>query len=104
MRTEATVDRPLPAGADRLVGLVRRYTQDHPPFAGGEVLPAIPDEFVAALTRIDGHDPAAFQRLLAEFNVVDAAALTAILRVVRHYGATAALSWAETEIASTSVD
>ena len=34
MRTEATVDRPLPAGADRLVGLVRRYTQDHPPFAG----------------------------------------------------------------------
>ncbi len=104
MRTDATVDRPLPTGADRTVGLVRRYTQDNPPLAGREVLPAIPDEFVAALGRIDGHDPAAFRQLLVDFNVVDAAALTAILRVIRHYGATAALGWAETEIAGSAAD
>jgi hypothetical protein len=104
MRTDTTVDRPTSTGVDRAEGLVRRYTRTNAPLAGGEVLPAIPDEFVAALARIDGHDPAAFRQVLAEFNVVDAAALTAILRVVRHYGATAALGWAETEIARTAAD
>jgi hypothetical protein len=104
MRTDTTVTGPTTETLDAAEGLVRRYTHAHPPFADGGVLPAIPDEFVAALATIDGHDRAGFQRLLAEFNVVDATALTAILRAVRHYGATAALRWAETGTARTAAD
>jgi hypothetical protein len=69
----------------------------HPPLAAGDVLPAIPDEFVAALERADPHDPAAFRQVLADYNVCDAAALTAIVRVIRHYGATEALTWMDAQ-------
>lgn len=101
MRTDATATGPMTETLDSTRGLVRRYTQANPPFADGGVLPAIPDEFVAALASVDGHDRAAFQQVLTEYNVVDAAALTAIVRAVRHYGATSALGWAETEMTST---
>jgi hypothetical protein len=78
---------------DTYEGLVRQYAQLNPPLAAGETLSTIPDEFVAALENIDGHDPAAFRQLLAEYNIDDAAALLAVLRVVRFYGGTAALNW-----------
>jgi hypothetical protein len=82
---------------DTSEGLVRRYMQANPPLATGDVLPAIPEEFVAALERIDPHDPAAFRQLLAEHNIHDAAALSVIVRVIRYYGATEALTWFDTQ-------
>ena len=100
MTSEATATRPISAGIEPSAGLVRRYVQTHLPLADGDVLPAIPEEFVAALEKLDRHDPAAFRQLLADHHVTDAAALTTILRVIRHYGATEALTWAETEMNS----
>jgi hypothetical protein len=93
MTTEAPATRPPTARFDRYEGLVRQYALSNPPLAAGEVLPAIPDEFVAALENADGHDPDAFRQLLADHNIDDAAALLAVLRVVRFYGGTAALTW-----------
>jgi hypothetical protein len=92
MTAETTATRPptSPPGPDE--GLVLRYAHANPPLGAGQRLPAIPDEFVAALELVDGHDPAAFRQVLADYNIDDAAALIAILRVVRHYGATAALA------------
>jgi hypothetical protein len=104
MTTEAPATRPTAARFDRFEGLVRQYARTSPPLAAGELLPAIPDEFVAALENIDGHDPAAFRQVLADYNIDDAAALTAILRVVRFYGGTAALAWMGTEIARTGLE
>ena len=72
---------------------VQQYVHSNPPLAAGELLPTIPDEFVAALENVDGHDPAAFHQVLADHNIDDAAALLAVLRVVRIYGGTAALAW-----------
>jgi hypothetical protein len=104
MTTETTATRPTAARRDLYEGFVREYVQANPPLAAGELLPAIPDEFVAALESVDGHDPAAFRQLLADYNIDDAAALTAILRVVRFYGGTAALAWIGTEIARTDLE
>ena len=95
MTTEAPASHPTTARSDRHEGLVRQYAQLNPPLAAGERLPAIPDEFVAALENVDPHDPTAFRKLLAEYNVDDAAALLAVLRVVRFYGGTASLAWIE---------
>jgi hypothetical protein len=104
MTSDATATRPTAIGFENSEGLVRRYRQANPPLAAGEVLPAIPDEFVAALERADGHDRAAFRQLLADFHIDDAAALRTILRVIRHYGATEALGWVELEMNAAPVD
>jgi hypothetical protein len=42
--------------------------------------------------------------LLADYNIDEAPSLTAILRVVRFYGGTAALAWIGTEIARTDLE
>ena len=100
--TPSTPAHSTPAGLDLSQDLVRQYAQANPPLLVGDRLPAIPDEFITALEHVDPHDPAAFRQVLADCNIDDAAALLTMLRVVRHYGATAAAAWIGTEISRTN--